>query len=688
MDEATRQRLLGLFVSEAEENLQVLAPLATRLQDPAALEAIEEFCGTAHSFKGAAAAVGLPDLVWVLHRLEALAFGLREASGAERDGRLARMRRVLELLESTIAAAAAGRFEAGPELAAMRELLGAIEPDAVLAAQPARVTPAPAAEAPAGDVAEERLSVPAREVDEALRLASSISRLAASAQEAQAAGEGARSAQDLATLSQRLEAVLFNLRMLPAEQALAGLDNEVRALAQRLGKDVRVVVADHHVRADRRTLQTARTMIRHLVRNSLDHGFELPADRVAVGKPAHGTLTVALQMADASLWVTVEDDGAGFDVRAARAALAAKGSAERVAALSDSEVLVEFAASGGSTRAQATDISGRGVGLSTVVSMARSKGGDLKLRSERGRGSQISFTLPLEVYATEVLTVQCGARRLGIPTSAIETTVSLGQHGLTPQRGPHGAILAFEERIIHLRHLGQLVGAGAAQRPRFAVIVRAEQREVALTVDELGEATRVVPHALAPFAGAEMLVTGVALLGDGRQVHVLNPRHLVALARQEEAPAGPIPLALPKDAPAVEAPNEASPRKIPGRRLSVLLAEDSLATREVLRVLLEREGFEVRVAGDGEEAQARLRERLPDVLVSDFNMPVCDGPALARAVRAHPETAALPVILLTSRDDARSRAEGAAAGADAYLIKSQFNAQLLRQTLRKLGVEE
>ncbi len=684
MDEATAKRLLGLFVSEAEENLAALNPLAVRFQDPTQLDAIEEFCGTAHSFKGAAAAVGLPDMVWVVHRLEALAFRLRHTDGEARAELYRRLRRVLELLETSIAVLGAGSSEPGPEHAALRGLLADIEPDVLLAQAVEPRTAAPSAAA-SQEAAEERLSVPATEVDEALRLAASVTRLAA-AQELDGGRLERRTAQELATLSQRLESVLFNLRMLPAAQALTGLDAEVRALAERLGKDVRVEMADHQVRADRRTLQTGRTMLRHLVRNALDHGFETPAERASAGKASQGTLKVALHMADASLWVTVEDDGGGFDVGAIRGALASRtAEPERISALSDSEVLVEFAAQGGSTRAQATDISGRGVGLSTVVAMARAKGGDLKLRSERGKGSTVSFTLPLEVYATEVLTVSCGSRRLGIPTSAIESTVTLGQGGLTPQRGPAGPILAFDERIIHLRPLGQLLG-GAGGSTRFAVIVRAEQREVALGVDELGEATRVVPHALPPFASADTLVTGVALLSDGRQVHVLNPRHLVSLVRQEgvarlEEPVGAAALVEAKPAPAPAA------EKRPGRRLSVLLAEDSLATREVLRVLLEREGFDVRVAGDGQEAQVRIAERLPDVLVSDFNMPVCDGPMLARAVRSHPESARLPVILLTSRDDARSRAEGAAAGADAYLIKSQFNAQLLRQTLRKLGVE-
>jgi two-component system chemotaxis sensor kinase CheA len=118
----------------------------------------------------------------------------------------------------------------------------------------------------------------------------------------------------------------------------------------------------------------------------------------------------------------------------------------------------------------------------------------------------------------------------------------------------------------------------------------------------------------------------------------------------------------------------------------VVLAEDSLATREVLRVLLEEQGFRVRLAADGEEALARLRERLPDVLVSDVNMPRRDGLSLTRAVRADPAMAGLPVVLLTSQDDDATRAAGARAGADAHLVKSRFGAEVLAATLARIGL--
>jgi two-component system chemotaxis sensor kinase CheA len=106
----------------------------------------------------------------------------------------------------------------------------------------------------------------------------------------------------------------------------------------------------------------------------------------------------------------------------------------------------------------------------------------------------------------------------------------------------------------------------------------------------------------------------------------------------------------------------------------------------VLRLLREEQGFRVRVAADGEEALERVRERAPDVLVSGVNMPRRDGLSLTRALRGHPATQRLPIVLLTSQDDDAARAAGAAAGADAYLVKAGFNASVLAETLARIGV--
>ena len=681
-DAATRARLVGLFVSEADETVVGLRGLCERIATDGA--ALEDFGRLAHGLKGTAAALGFGRVADVLHALEDLSLGLRGEAPADAARRLERVRTALEVLGEGVARMTASGGDGFPEdlLAALEPLVGLApaEPRAPAAGAEelgAATTPVeardlrpPVAARPAEAVVE-RISVPAADVDEALRLASSLARTAGQLHEALAAGGAgeATAAQGVAAAAAGLEAIVASLRLLPADAALSGLEEEVRELAAGLGKRIEVKVTGREVRADRRTLQSARGMIRHLVRNSVDHGVETPAAREAAGKPATGRLGVSLEAGEATLSVVVSDDGAGFDVAGIRLALVKRGAdAARIAASSDAEVLQLWAHEGGSTRASATQVSGRGLGLSAVAQLARAAGGGLEVRSAAGEGSLVTFTLPLEVYAVEALTVGAGGRLFGLPLRAVERTVHLAAARDALHDGPTGRTLAVGETILPLVPLAQALGlAGPPGAGRFAVVVRGEAGAAAFAVDDVGAVAGLVPASVAGVAEHDALVTGIGRLADGAAVALVNPRALLAAARGARAAPG--------------APAPASPRA-----LEVVLAEDSLATREVLRVLLEEQGFRVRLAADGEEALQRIAERLPDVLVSDVNMPRRDGIALTRAVRAGAATARLPVVLLTSQDDEAVRRAGAEAGADAYLLKSRFNADLLAETLGKLGV--
>ncbi|MGC3998981.1 MAG: response regulator [Anaeromyxobacter sp.] len=694
VDAATRARLVGLFVAEAKESLEVLRGLSARLREGEAGEALADFGRIAHGLKGAAASLEYRELARALHDLEALALGRLgddPAAAAVRDGRITR---ALELIGAGLERMAAMLADAFPE-DLLKPLLATVAAPPVGAgpgeqragaapgAAPAAPAPRPTSQPPAARAAEkrparapegeERLSVPAGDVDEALRLAASVSRALAHLHEARVEDPAL---QGLATASAALEGLIASLRLVRADHALGGLEAEIEALAARLGKQVVPVIVAGEVRADRRTLETARGLMRHLLRNALDHGIEPPEARRAAGKPAAGRVAVRLSTAESALQVEVADDGAGFDVVAIRAQLARRGGdAAAAEALPDEEVLQRWAFEGGSTRAEATDVSGRGLGLSAVAQLARETGGAIQIRSVRGLGATVTFSLPLEVYAVEALSITAGGRTFGLPIGTVERTVLLAAAGTAVHDGPAGRTLAVDETILPLVPLSEALGLPARPgRERFALVVRAEGSMAAVAVEDVGAVTGMVPAAVPGVAQADALVTGIARLADGTPVALLHPRLLLARAR-----------ARPVAAPPAQA-GAVAPAAAARRALEVVLAEDSLATREVLRVLLEQQGFRVRLAADGEEALQRIDEGLPDVVVSDVNMPRRDGLSLTRALRARAGTERLPVVLLTSQDDDATRSAGAAAGADAYLIKSRFNAGVLSETLARLGV--
>jgi chemotaxis protein histidine kinase CheA/CheY-like chemotaxis protein len=698
-DAATLARLASFFVAEAEETVAALVDLGPRLRAGGDAEALTDFRRMTHGLKGAAATIGLDGLAAALHALEELSNGLEKLAPAVASARHDRIAHAVALLGEGIARMSASSAESFPAdlLAALADTVAADAPGERPAGEPAYAAPGAApspsepsrprsASAAPAAAAVERISVPAEEVDEALRLASSLARSAAQLHErlGAEAGTSSTAAGALAAAALGLEGIIADLRLVPAEVAFEGLDEEVARLAEELGKQVTLSLGGGDVRADRRTLQSARGMIRHLVRNALDHGLEGPSERRAARKPETGRLRIEVAAGESALRVTVEDDGAGFDLVRIRADLARRAvDAERIATLSDEELLQLWAFEGGSTRASATHISGRGLGLSAVASMARAAGGGIHVRSAAGAGSSVLFTLPLEVYAVEVLAVGSGGRLFGLPLQAIERTVHLAAAGDALHDGPTGRTLAVGEGILPLTSMASVLGATPVGPDRFALVVRAEGGSTALGVEEVGSAVGVVPATVPGVAQADALVTGLARLGGGEVISILNPRLLLARARTVRASPRPEPRAAPAAA-ARPAPERPAPP--PRGALDVVLAEDSLATREVLRVLLEQQGFRVRLAADGEEALQRIGERLPDVVVTDVNMPRRDGLSLARELRRRTASARLPIVLLTSRDDDATRAAGASAGADAYLVKSRFNAGVLLDTLARIGV--
>ncbi|MGC4121258.1 MAG: response regulator [Myxococcales bacterium] len=670
MDPSTRAKLLGLFVSEADQTLSQLDRQARALPDEADPAALQEFGRLAHGLKGAASAVGLAPLAGCLHELERVALQPPAAGPTARSEQRERLGVAIELLRDGVAAmAGSGRDAFPPEL--LERAVLTLRGEAPVAGTPATApgpSPAPPAAPPAaGEAFAERLSVPAEEIDAALRQITALSRGLAALQEQLLDSPAAASLRSLGTEASRLEAAIASLWLMPARDALAGIEEEVARLVQSLGKEARLTVRGADVRADRRTLATARRLLGHLIRNALDHGLEAPAARFAAGKPVAGQLTVTFELVDTAVRVTVEDDGAGFDLDAVRARLVRQGeSRQELTALADAELLRRFALAGGSTREEATLVSGRGLGLSAVASLARAAGGDVELRSARGAGSTVAFTLPPEVYALEVLVVACQGRLVGLPAAAVERVVLL-EPGKT---GPAARTLAVGESILPFSPLPALLGE-SGEAAAFAVVMRGAEGLLAVGVEEVGTLEWGVPHALPGVAGKDERILGISRLGDGRVLLVLNPRRLA-----------PVQVA----AAAASSTAAPSPQTADAASLEIVLAEDSPATREVLRVLLTERGYRVRLASDGEEALCRVAERTPDVVVTDLNMPRADGLALTRALRARPETARLPVVLLTSQDDDATRAAGAAAGADAYLVKSRFNAEVLEQTLLRLGV--
>ncbi len=468
-----------------------------------------------------------------------------------------------------------------------------------------------------------------------------------------------------------LEQEVMAARLLPIATVFGGLPRAVRDLALATGKQVSLSLQGEAVELDRKVLEAIADPLLHLVRNAVDHGLEAPDERQAAGKTPQGHLTVRAEAASSEVRVVVADDGRGIDPQRVREQAARLGiiSAESAARLPDHEALELIFAPGFSTASVITDISGRGVGMDVVRQNLAELGGRVEVDSRPGAGTSVTLVLPLTLVTTRILLVGVGHDRFALPASACRGVIWVDRQQVQALEGQ--PVIEHAGRMVGVLHLAELLGmasaapvSGVGRTP--AVLIGGPQRLVALLADELLDEREVVVKSLGALLASQRRFSGAVQLGDGSLVLLLNPLHLMQPVRGA-------PLATPA----------APPR---ARRL--LVADDSFTTRELIRSILQSAGYEVVVAVDGADALDALRSGPIDLVVSDVEMPRLNGFELVTRIRAEHRLHNLPVVLVTSLASEEHRRRGLEVGAQAYIVKSQFDQQSLLDVVRRLLGDE
>ena len=320
---------------------------------------------------------------------------------------------------------------------------------------------------------------------------------------------------DLTRCSHALQAIVMQVRMIPVEAVFLRFPRLVRDLSSKLGKHVELELVGQDTELDRTVVDAIGDPLVHLVRNALDHGLETPAEREAAGKPAAGTVRLSARHAGGNVVLTVADDGRGVDRRAvaAKAVRAGLMSADQADGIDMARAIELLFTPGLSTREQADDISGRGIGMDAVRAKVRELGGEVLLTSEPGAGSTAQIRLPLTLAIMSALLVRAGGRVFGIALDRIDRTVRLADHSVRSAAGQR--MLVVGDAVLPLYDAAAVLGHQRADDCEFAVIVQSQERSIALAVSTLiGQrelVTRPLPADLAELAP----VSGAAVLSDG-----------------------------------------------------------------------------------------------------------------------------------------------------------------------------
>jgi two-component system chemotaxis sensor kinase CheA len=477
-----------------------------------------------------------------------------------------------------------------------------------------------------------------------------------------------------------LETHVLRTRLMPLASILEPFPRMVRDLAHELGKTVRLTITGGETEVDRAVLEQIKSPLIHLLRNAVDHGIEAPAVRAALGKPAEGEIRLSAAARGSTILIEVKDDGAGIDGARVRAAAIQRGviDAAEAGRLSEHDLLWLIFRSGMSTRAEVTNVSGRGVGLDVVRTQVERLRGYIDITSTSGRGACFALHLPLSVATTNCLLFERGGQLFAIPTSGVlrVTRVAATQIGRAEGRD----VVRIGERVLALHDLADLLKLSPATAPVlsdglvYALLLGVADQRVAIGVDAVHEVQELVIKPLPPPLSHVQHIAGASNLGTGDIALVLNISDLVRTASQ----GGVHSLVQPRPAPlpaTVEAPASVQ---------TILVADDSFTTRSLERNILETAGYRVCVAADGLEAWTLLQSEPVNLVVSDVMMPHMTGFDLTSRIRSDKRLADLPVVLVTAQESPEDRERGLSAGADAYLVKSAFDQDNLLEIIRRL----
>jgi two-component system chemotaxis sensor kinase CheA len=422
----------------------------------------------------------------------------------------AALRAVPDVAEVTVATRDAG--SAGPaEPAAARDPAAAGEPAAADASEPAHA-------APRARKTSATVRVDAVRLDQLMHLMGELvvhrTRVESLAQGTAVDGL-TEAVGNLTRSSQALQALVMQVRMIEVDAVFMRFPRLVRDLSAKMGKQVDLILTGRDTELDRTVVDALGDPLVHLVRNSLDHALETPAEREAAGKPAAGVLELSARQAGGNVIITVRDDGRGIDPgRVARKA------AERGIIAADEAPAVDMAravellfAPGFSTADQTSDISGRGVGMDVVRSTLRGLGGNVVMTSQQGVGTTVQVRLPLTLAIMPALLVESQTVPFAIPLDRVERTVNLAEQTVRSVMGRR--MLVLSDGVLPLTDLAEALGYEPAREAAFVVIARGAEQRLALVVERLVGQRELVTRPLPAEAGSQSCLSGGAVLSDG-----------------------------------------------------------------------------------------------------------------------------------------------------------------------------
>jgi chemosensory pili system protein ChpA (sensor histidine kinase/response regulator) len=506
--------------------------------------------------------------------------------------------------------------------------------------------------------------------------------------------DGDQSARNLTKTAKQLHSGLNQLRMRPLSDVFDRFPRAVREWSLQYNKRVQLDVSGSNTLVDRNILESLNDPLMHLIRNAFDHGIEMPEVRESRGKSPDGLIEIRASHQGNRTVITIRDDGEGIPIRKIRARAEQMGlDPMLLESARDEELLSLIFEPGFSTRDRVTELSGRGVGMDVVHNNLKQIRGEISVNTQPETGTTFTLSVPFTLSTVKILLAECDGMLLAFPTDVVEEIVlSKPEHVI---QTPGGEVLNLQDNMVQLVRLQDLLQFNCPRSPHgfenqatistpSIIVIHQNGKRFGIHVDRCWGEQETTIRRVEGNLPLPKGFGGCNILGDGRVVPLVNASELLRLIpSSERSQQDPV-----SSATRLETGSETRgfiQRRLPGSAPpSILIVDDSINVRRFLALTLERAGYVVEQAKDGQEALDRLENGLSvQAIICDIEMPRLDGYGFLARVRANSSLKQLPVVMLTSRSGEKHRRLADNLGATSYFSKP-YNEQVLLQTIDRM----
>lgn len=481
-----------------------------------------------------------------------------------------------------------------------------------------------------------------------------------------------------AILTNNLLDTLMKVRLFPVDNISDRLYKITRNTAKELNKKVTLELFGEKTEMDRLVLDKIVSPLEHLLRNCIAHGIEYPEVRLQKGKSPLGKVIIKTSVDGNFIVMNVKDDGAGIDVEKVRSLGLKKGLLKNDIEYSQQQIIELIFNSGFSTSDSITQVSGRGVGMDVVKKEISELGGSIEIKTLKDQGTEFNIILPVAVATNQAMLTKIAGKLVAIPALIVDEVSSLKKDKM--QSAYMSGQVEIKGNKYPVYYLGHILGlTPVSQLPELKVYntlisVTYLGETIVVHVDELQTTSEILIKSMGIHFGKISGVLGATLLGDGRQGLVVNPVMLKNHFEQNI-----------KGLNIFAEDSSATGEKMTGV-ITVMVVDDSITVRRATTKVLERYGYNIVLAKDGEDGLEKLQVVIPDIILSDIEMPRMDGFEFAKNVKNTEKYSHIPIVMITSRTAEKHKNYAYSLGVDGFLGKPYQEDELINTIKRLVGI--